>query len=492
MLEATLVVREPNAAIPDEFKKLLLEKHTTAFGFAVPNKTHIENAVLWGGDVDLADSLNKCEETYKKDRIYYYFLETDTGDAGDVSVFESVQPFNLLVDDEKRALMSIIAVGDYPSFADRNQDGETYSDAYHMVNGSLKAVVDELWDFSNADVKTLVGFFEKPQQKAKVEALLGDAATIIFIPHTGTAKAITNAKKENNGQWPWGFSTNNLGFKQGDASPSSAASNGKTLTMAEKAALKRQQKEQGNTAEHPPGGSTITPEEHFAPLLTKESHLARFILTKGKLLVRPPKGSNASDARKWWLQNSKMPIPDKGNDYAKNLFQGFAADELKPNAPLFDLVARYMGEGVKQAASEQGPEQPAIPGDTDKGKKVPPAEFTLLISQDNKKRYLDLQKLGKIKSNTEDELKAQLQKYPLFSVAVGDQLNDILLWTAESHHELPSHMKDVLFHELRCRLLGLDVPDVEPEEKPEDKKPGEEKTLTMAEKAALKKQNKAA
>ena len=199
--------------------------------------------------------------------------------------------------------------------------------------------------------------------------------------------------------------------------------------------------------EIPPGGSPIKPEEQYAVLLKQD----RFSLNQGKLWIKPPKGSDFKAAKIFW--NTHCSVPRVEDNTGKAVYAGFAFDSLRPNSPLRELKAKLMGEQQpKEAESVQGPAKP----EKELVEQVSPAQMTLLIPADQKAAYINLKKSGKFPATDLDTLKKTLAENPSASLQLGeDGLDEVLMMAPEGYNRLPGHVKTLLMHEMRCRVLGL-------------------------------------
>lgn len=469
-----IVIREPNSSLPEDFRKKLLADYPTAFGYASPQgDSHIDNDPFAGDDVDLEDALSKIESSYKKDRVFYHFVEADI--LTEINL-ESLQPFNVIKDDENRTLLSVMLSGEFPAYNDKNEDGETFTPQYHCVNEYIKLLVDELYELSGKDISKTMEMLLKKVSKDKLEALLGDSATILLIPHKGTATSISNEK--NSGQVANGvFATNHLGFAAEKPKP----------TMKEIAAAKAEKKED---AAPTPGGTKIKPEELYAPLLRDN----RFVLLSSILHVRPPPNANWKEVRTFWNTHSMMDRPKD----PKTAYAGFPADKLRANSPLMDLRAKLMGEEKpkpKTADSEQGPAKPPENGKREELK------MTLLIPKNQKEKYLEWKNKGAFPTTDIATLQASLKEYPAASVQLGENITDIMMYSNEALarlvHDVGNQLTISLLHQMRCEALGItaeDTPDEVPEPQKEEKAPEKKETapvagkkLTMKDIAAMKK-----
>lgn len=481
-MKSCILVREPKQQVPEAFSKLVTEKYTTCIGYACPQgETHLDTDLFPGDEYLIADSLKEIDDNYKDDQIYYHLM---SGEDGEYNA-ESLQPFNLLVDDEQRVILSVMLCGEFPKFNEMNRDGEVFTAEYHCVNTFLKPLIDELWELCDGDMKRLMAFFDKKVQKEKIEGVLGKDATLLLIPYVG--KSISFSTSKTVGKWDWGFCTTNLGYTEA----------GKTVPKG-KLSLKEQlaAKNKGATAEHPPGGTVIPIEERYATLLknSDSNAVAIWEIKSGKLIARPPRNSNLKSGKEWWHRNTATALPSKDDaQYAPKLFGGIPADELKPDGPIRSFLNRFEGKGVKQADSDQNQEskpEKKVP------EKKPPGEFTLFIPQEQKKRFHEAVKGGRIETCTVDELKVTLQRYPLASLQLGENIEELLMWTPESWsrigHDVGTHALICFAHELRCRLLGIapgekPADEETPEEQPPAAIPAEKKKLSLKEQLAAKK-----
>jgi len=445
-MQDVLVIREAKQQLPDAVKKILLEKHPTAFGYAVPYKGAVHNGSHYGdgdGADDLAATLKNAEETYKDDRIFYHFLQAGEDECN----IESLQPFNILSDgtdgEDAKILLSVMVGGAFPKYAEVNKEGDTYTPAYHFTVSFLVPLINELWELADNKLPRLMELLAKKTQVDKITAELEGKSAVLFIPGEDKPKLIANAAV-NGGTWAWGYMTNDLGIPaEGTAAPPPTVK--KVLGMPAKAKApelpaKEEEKKEGEKS----------PEEIYKEVLKRKE----FFLSSGLLWAKPAAG-DLKTARNWWTVNVGSIPKDPRLIYA-----GCATSELSANSPL----RRFMMEKLepKKAESEQGPAEPPA-----KIAETPPREqggITLFIPKDQKESYLKGKGENKYPSTTIEELEATLASYPAASVQLGEQFSDMAMMSPQAFLRLPTHIKLALWHETRCQLLGLTA--APPEEKP--------------------------
>src|SRR5216684_6825014 len=135
---ATAVVREPKHQIPDEFCKILMEKHPSGFGYASP-QGEVRNDVerYYSDEVDLESTLKQLEKNYKNDRVFYLF-----GSDG-----ENAQPFDIITNGEEgekeEVYLSAIVEGDFPKYE---------GGVVEFANGFLIPLCSEICDLASGDI----------------------------------------------------------------------------------------------------------------------------------------------------------------------------------------------------------------------------------------------------------------------------------------------------------------------------------------------------
>lgn len=462
-LQQVLAIREPGQEIPPEFRKVASEKFTTAIGFVAPLEAGNDAQQIGGGDYDLVEAIKTLETNYGKNRIFYYFVEAD---AENISP-ESIQPFHLITEGEgeqETALISVLLAGEFPAYDDQNEEGETHTPEYHCAM-FLKSLADEMWDLCGKEVSLFMGMLGKKPYKEKIEAVLGPRATILFIPCRGPAKSFSNVKPENalslDGKF---YATDNLGLKV----DGSVKEEKKTAALPGKLSLKK-----------PPaveGGSAITPEEQYKKLLGREDK--QFVIVGGKLWCKPPVGADWKRARSWWNDHYDGQRPKD----ATEVYKGFSADKLKDDSPLKQVILTMNQTDKpkpKEADTVQSPAEPK----PDAKKET---ETTLFIPKDQKERYLALKNAGKLNTTDIASLLASLKKYPLASVALGENASEMLMLSNEALERIVTGAghKVVLgmLQQFRCLALDLSVDD----EAPPEKKPVEQPAETTKPKLSLK------
>lgn len=467
----TIVIREPEKTIAEEYRKLLLEAHPTAFGYAAATGEQVENGIFDGTEYDLSKALSEVEENYPKARVCYSFVNAND----QVLDEDSLQPFNAITTGEGKdatTQLSVMVEGEFPDYEDKD---ENYSTEYHVMKDGIAPLIKELQDIQ-PDAAKICEALDKPSQEPKITKLMGGRANILFIPAKG--KLVAKTKNKEQGSYDWGFTTRRLGYTgtQVEAKKEDSKSD-KPLTMAER---KAQRAAAAAAETHPPGGSVVPPEELYAGPLKNEM----FYLRNGELWAKPQKGTKLQGAKTYWNTHSTLPrvAETDGTDWIKKLYEGFPASKLRPNSPIYELMNRLMGEAKKPktAASEQGPEKPVKEKEQEPEKLTP---MTLLLTADDKKKYLDLKEKGKIVKTTVAQINKDLADNAVASKQLAETYEDLSMISLESFSLLPDHLKCVLFSEVRSNGVDLSEPEAPAEEEVVEP---EKKPLTMAERKALR------
>lgn len=442
-MKSLLVVRKAGQQMPEAFRQKLIEQHPTGLGYASFQDTHVDNEIWDGTSADLADALNTVEKSYVDDEVVFWAVEANIDTEINV---ESCQPFNLITqakkegEKEDKVLLACFLEGEFPKYDGMNAEGEIFTPEYHCVNSFIKPAIDELYDVVGNNVEMLMRALEKPAQKAKFEAILGPRATILFVPHTGETKAITNAKEK---AFPWGWVSRDIGYTESQAAPPVTARKGMRSASGEQPVVGPEKKET------PPGGTPTNPEELYAPVLKADKH---FFLNGSELWAKPDSkdGSGIQGHKGYWRTHSTLPIPED----PRSLYKGFPASALRPNSPLFKLVAELTAP--KRAESEQGPAE--HPGTQTKESPKQADKPTLLVSKEKKEKWVRMRDEARLTTSTVDQLKEHLSEYPLFSIQLGEDSAELLMLSPLSLIRLAhadAHMAGLLLHEFRCQAMDL-------------------------------------
>ncbi len=441
----TAVIRDKGKKMPNEFRDLILEKHSSGFGYASPQGENINVQSFLSTEVDLKDTIQQLEESYKDDRIFYIF-GTDQ---------ENLQPFGVLTNGEEgeaeEIYVSALVEGEF----------QGYETAKEFVENYLVPLMGETWEAANSEIEA----FMKGVKDARntIAEKFGARASLTVIPFVGDCVEI--AKNTEGSQFPWGYVTRTHGYTE--QAPSAPAEGKKTITIKKPGSVPAVAAKE----EHPPGGTKVTLEEKYAPLLKHKDGPAVFKIYNGALWCERPKGANMDRTKKWWEDHYQG---DKPKD-PKLLFLGFPADRLKPSSPLVSLRSKLMGDEPKKADHIQKPEEK---------EKVPieeTKEMSLLIPKEHKDKYLALKEKGKIRFLETTQLLKYMASYPAASVQMGETAGEMLYMDPVSFTNLPEHMKVVVWSEARNIALDLQsqLDEQKPAEKPAEPPADGKKTITI-------------
>ncbi len=436
----TAVIRDKGKKLPDEFRDLILEKHSSGFGYASPQGENINVQSFLSTEVDLKDTVQQLEESYKDDRIFYIF-GTDQ---------ENLQPFGVLTNGQEgeaeEIYVSALVEGEF----------QGYETAKEFVENYLVPLMGETWEAAKGEIEA----FMKGVKDAKntIAEKFGARASLTVIPFVGDCVEI--AKNNEGSQFPWGYVTRTHGYTE--QAPSAPVEGKKTITIKKPGSVPPiAQKE-----EHPPGGTKVSNEEKYAPLLKLKDGPAIFKIYNGALWCERPKGANMDRTKKWWEDHYQG---DKPKD-PKLLFMGFPADRLKPSSPLVSLRAKLMGDEPKKADHVQKPDEEKAPVEE-------PKEMSLLIPKEQKDKYLALKGKGKINFTDTVSLLKLMKDYPSASVQLGENAGELLYLHPMSLMLIPQHMTTCIACELRN--IALDLQSQLDEQKPVEPPADGKKTITI-------------
>src|SRR5258708_907934 len=417
---ATAVVREPQKQIVEDFRKILLEKHPSGWGYASPQEDTLINVqCLLSADVDLKEALEQIEKSYKNDRVFYVF-GTDP---------DNQQPFAILTNGEEaekeEIYVSAIVEGEFTD----------YENAPDFVDGFLADQCGQTWEAANGDNEKFVEIMTADSQRKLISDKFGERTVVLIIPYKGSAVEIAKNKEAAN--FPWGFATRAHGYSEG-----ASATSTKKISIKKPGATAEQK------VDHPPGGTTIKPEEHYKPLLNLKDGACQFVIHNGSVMCRTPRGAGMDRVKKYW-ENHYNGIRPKD---AAALFAGFPADQLKINSPIMTLRLKLMGEEPKKAGSiqEEKPDQ--------EQQEQKPEEVSLLIPKEKKDKYLALKKSGKLPHTDIPSLLKTLKDYPAASLQLGEQPSEMLFLSPQARVRIAhddAHMTACLWHETACIALDL-------------------------------------
>jgi hypothetical protein len=464
MIKTVLVTRHPGQQLAAEFKTKLLDTYSTAFGFASPQGgVHVDIDRYVANDHVLSEQLNLVEETYKDDKIFYWFCYADEGEIN----IESLQPFVLLTNgeegDKERNMLVAMSSGDL-SKHDATEESEFTND-YRMLNALLTPKVAELAEMADGNLDILMAYLDKPVFRNNLKEHLAPSGNLILISATGKAHAYAENPKEH-GEFKWGFTTNTLGYTE------DAPVVGKTDTPPVKGKLSLKTK-----AEGPPAPQPKQEEDKKVPRQTEADKKyanvlkdKRFYLNGEELWCRPQPGADWKEVRTTWNANCSVERPKGGKDDAVLAYKGWPVDQLKPNSPMKVFYNKAMnieekGE-PKKADSEQAPvTKPAEPA----AKSFDEA-FTLLIPSDKREGFIKAWQKGDYKTADLSTLRTVQDKQPSATKQLGISLDEFKMLEPQALrrivHDRGAQICIALLFELNMALLGQQKTE---EQKPEKK-----------------------
>lgn len=449
------VIREPAKQLSEEFKKKALE-HCQVLSFASPqggDDPDISIGTYLAAEMDLAHALSEIDTKLKDFQVIYHFFDTDE-EVGEACLQPFVLQDNNEKDDDRRIYQVAFTDGSFPDFADEDKE---LTNSFRFVNNFLSPLVEEELEKAKQDLPDLIASLKSESIRTQITEKLGKDNAVIMV-HCFPGEAISYGSTGEATPHAWGFASKSLGFEK-PITPDTAAKAKRILlnlrpTKGETSPVPDKEKKE----KLPPGG-TEAPEVKWASALKDW----KFKLEGGELWCRPDKGTLHREARAWWNRNTVLEIPK--DDKGELIYRGFPIAKCKAGAPILDALAKLTGNKVpKVADSDQGP---AKPGEQKKEQQQPPVEMTYLIPADQKKSFTEQLAKGVYKPAAEEKLKAALSSYPLATVALGMTPEFLRNLSIEGFSRLPTHIKTMFFHEVRCRWLGWKV-DEKPKEAAEE------------------------
>jgi hypothetical protein len=455
-----IAIREPGKKLGPDFIAKALEEFPTALGYASPQgeEVHVD---CWKADtVDLADALGKIETTYAADRVFYVFMKSD-----EEIDEESLQPNKIIVEgegDDEKVHVACITDGDFVDFASEGEPSETND--LRMIRDHLMPKIEELAAVVDGDIDMLVPLLYKPAFKEHVSKALAPRGSITLIPAAKDKLAVGFSEGIEPGSWSWGWSSRTLGLQKKEEPAPAEKKGGLVLKKKAPTAAAEGKPYPLETAGEPPAEkkeAADDPKKKFEKLLRDAE--GRFYLKDNVLWTKPwHKGAKYREMRQAFIKhfgvahvpaNSESPDPETG----KIIAAGRPFEELKEDSNIRIWAQQQLNEKTpKEADSVQAPVNP----NADKERlKKPDEGMTLRVTKEQKERYTtQLVKANLIKKVDGTKLSEYVAKYPRFSIEMGENFDDVLMWSPETIRrvgDIGTHALVCLCHEYRCHALNL-------------------------------------
>lgn len=449
------IVKERDQLIAADFLQKAVETHPTAVGFALAKNGIVLHGSFPGDELDLLDSVQKTQEKYKSDVVYFHFTKAGEGEFG----FDSLQPFPILMKGGE-ILLAVMLEGEFLSFVKPGEE----TPEYHIVTDYLKSKITEIYKECGTLEKTCAKL-ESPSVRADLKPHLDPRGQILFIPARGKAFAYSN----NNlgGDFAWGSASRTLGF---EPIPKKApepvkveepviTATSKPLTLRERAARKKaldaaeesgkkaiQGKDQVKEAAPPPKPDPIPAKKEEEKKLKPETPFSK---EKGVIWCSPPSGSSWSQVKAFWNRNCRMNRPKA----AEELYKGFPASHLKASAPLFAFLSEQDKNSL--AATDTAFRDAMTKATENKSKKASTDAdiFPGVLTVDEKRNAVELRKQDVYWKQTPEQLLAFSGENLKYSEQVQVPFEDLLHASIKFGMRLSKRELILLWHETRTKLL---------------------------------------
>lgn len=341
-----------------------------------------------------------------------------------------IQPYVVLKREDESPLMVCVIEGVFPNF---DQKGSGHDQHFHVFS-KFRERLEAMYELANNDLDKVYDFIQKPTFRTDIESMFAARGTISIIDAKGRTK--TFARNDLGAQFPWGYVSNTLGYKEADVKdvPKEEAKKEDPL-----AALMTQAHEQ----------VADKPQEVKEPPKESVQPAPAVVLPEGKK-VTPPVHIQAKKLRGWYKSNAGF---EPSNWHERPTVVSRLARDIKS---LSALKAIAPTEAVPQPTKETAPEAPtpdvkeAPPAPTPAPTPAPAQEAAVeknvpLLSAEEKKlfkEYLEHADTVKILDRhsriISDPTKiAEMQKYPDFAEATGIKgLADTYAWPFDIYFDL--------------------------------------------------------
>lgn len=206
-----VVFKNKGSLIPNGYLKQVEATYDKAFGLAMLWDKEIVSITtddnLKASVFDVFDSQIQAEDEYKDIPQLFYFAANDTAKFQP----EDLQPFTLLTDGDKKLLVAFLE-GDFPDY----DHASAHIKEFYAVNEYLKPKIESLYELVGRDISKLLGQLKSGPNNhdiLKASCNLGGRASVILFASNGEIVRIDSNK--DFGSYPWGWTTNTLGFKDG-------------------------------------------------------------------------------------------------------------------------------------------------------------------------------------------------------------------------------------------------------------------------------------
>lgn len=336
MRSEVIACKLPGQLISPVWLEKALETHNTCVGYALAKEGKVFHKNFDPADVDLKDAVEKTQEKFKAEHVFFYFMHADDPDKE--YDLDSFQPFPILMKGDD-TLLAVMLDGEFSAF---EKEGPN-TPAQHFLDDYLKPKITEMYaDLGNLD-KLLTRMDGAPFRK-DLQTHLEPRGYMLALPARGKAFAISNNKL--GGSYAWGLASNNLGIPSDVEGKESGpevkvvdlVGTAKPLTFAEKKARQKAlaagtTTEDAPVSKEPPAPYYGKKIEEVVPKPNTPFHVG----ADGSLWCKPPIGSGHKEAKVFWSRHTRQPRPN--NDNPRALYDGFPVTALAADSPFFHFLS---------------------------------------------------------------------------------------------------------------------------------------------------------
>lgn len=311
-----IVTRNKDKSIPTAYLELLLKQYDRAIGCAFAENGKIEK--FSENATPSIESVGQAEKAFNAD--LYLFFGSYAGNFHE----DDLQPFTLVVDDFDNDVLVGFLEGEFPAFS---QPESTYSNAFRVVTDTLAEKFQKVYDDCEGDPDKMTTILESPSFHKDFRTILHPRGVITVLASNGWAH--TYSINSEMGIFPWGTTSNRLGYAEGETKQEvKTAEPAKTLSAAERLALKRAAAKTEAPAAKPSVPEVKPPvPDHKTDTAPKKDDIV--LPDSDPIMLPPPNYTNAKAIGKWFNRN--FGFKPVGFESGK---VGLPYSKLKPNSAL--------------------------------------------------------------------------------------------------------------------------------------------------------------
>lgn len=210
--EGVVLHKKKDMVIPKELFEKVLEGYQSCMGYALAADGKIYMATFDDPPFRWTE-IEEIMTQQKQYEIMFFFGKFPVGFSK-----EDLQPFTVFSDNSDVPLIAAFMVGDYTPF---NRADSNLSNAYHCLTAVVQEDIDQLIRLTKGDIGAIMEEINTPKSRKNWLGNNVSSGAIAILGSTGQWVLFQNNNSFR--EFPWGWTTNNLGYEAGASQPAVAA-----------------------------------------------------------------------------------------------------------------------------------------------------------------------------------------------------------------------------------------------------------------------------